>query len=97
MTYSPYLKWTIAGLIGLIIFGNHYARDTLGALEKQIELDLHETPKQYALLNSFYFLPNIITPFIGGVVAQRLGASKCLILSLVLTVFGHIVFIYGAL
>jgi MFS family permease len=95
MKKSPYLRWVIASFIGLIIFGNHYVRDTVGALEKQIENDLNISSKQYALLNSLYFIPNIVTPIIGGIFAQRIGPSLCLIISLFITTIGNCIFVYG--
>ena len=95
MKKSPYLRWAIASFIGFIIFGNHYVRDTVGALEKQIENDLNISSKQYALLNSLYFIPNIVTPIIGGIFAQRIGPSLCLIISLFITTIGNCIFVYG--
>lgn len=73
------LKWMIPICIGSIIFGNHYARDTVGALEKQIEMEFGLTTPDYATLNSLFFVPNMITPFIAGVVTKKLKPSLCLI------------------
>ncbi len=55
----------LAVFMGLIMFSNHYVRDSVGALEKQLEEKIL-SPHQYALLNLFYFFPNMITPLIAG-------------------------------
>ena len=34
------LKWTLAFCVSFVVLSNHYARDTIGALEKQMEHDL---------------------------------------------------------
>ena len=33
-------KWMIAFCVSVVVLSNHYARDTIGALEKQMENDL---------------------------------------------------------
>ena len=88
-------RWAIACLSGCIIFGNHYARDCVGALEKQMESDGIVTPDQYAALNSLYFFPNIITPLLAGVIAQRIGPSRALLISVCIAAIGHLCFSLG--
>lgn len=48
-------------------FGNHYARDSLGALELQMETDLGITSEQFATINSIYFIPSIFAPVLAGI------------------------------
>lgn len=88
-------RWFIAGLIGLIVFSNHYYRDSVGALEIQLENDTGLSPKQYATLNSIYFLPNILAPLFAGVIAQKYGASNTLIASIAFSCIGYIIFVVG--
>lgn len=76
------LKYMALSGIGIIIFGNHYARDVVGALEKQMESDIPMTSQQYANLNSLFFIPNTISPFIAGAIVELLGGpTKTLIYS----------------
>jgi hypothetical protein len=76
----PAWRFVIPFLTSLLIFVNHYCRDSVGALEKQMEDHVGITEAQYASLNSLYFLPNIITPLLVGTAAHKLGgAPQCLV------------------
>ena len=89
-------RWTITLLLGLAICANHYTRDSIGALEIQFEEDLYSvSPSRYSELNSLYFTPNILTPLIGGYLAQRYGNGKCLIFSQILSSLGNVIFCVG--
>jgi MFS family permease len=89
------IGWLLPLFVALIVFGNHYARDAVGALEKQIENNVGLTTAQYGLLNSLFFLPNIITPIIAGALTNRLGAAWCLFYSAVIGATGHLTFALG--
>ena len=58
-------------LVGFLILSNHYCRDTIGTLQKQLMADIPMESHQYALLNTFYFLPNIFLPLIAGVFLKK--------------------------
>ena len=88
-------RWFIAGLIGLIVFANHYCRDSVGALEIQLENDSGLSSEQYATLNSLFFLPNIFAPLFAGILAQRYGASNTLIGSVAFACIGYVIFFVG--
>lgn len=94
--YRPYWRWLIPIWIGLIMFANHYPRDVVGALEKQLEARL-VTPAEYAFMNSLYFLPNIITPLIAGHFIDRLGGiSSSFVMFTSIGALGHALFALGA-
>lgn len=83
-------------MAGLICFGNHYIRDSVGALEKQLEQDMHITTEDYALLNSLFFIPNIFTPVIAGILCKYLGGpAKSILISVTIANIGHFLFCYG--
>ncbi len=83
-------------MVGLLLFGNHYNRDTPGALEKPLEEDLHFSSQDYSTLNSLYFVPNIITPFFAGMFIEKLGGiSFCFLLSTIIASIGHLAFALG--
>jgi len=68
----------LAILIAWVLFANHWARDSLGALELPLESPsdgYRLSPKEYNGLSTAYFLPNCIVPLIGGVLAQRGNAG----------------------
>ena len=70
------LRWVLAGCVACMIFGNHYSRDSVGALEKQMETDLDLTPMEYSSFQTVYFLPNVIMPLVGGAISHKFGAAR---------------------
>lgn len=93
---SSCMRYLIAVLVGLIIFGNHYVRDSPGALEKQIEDELRFTAHDYSILNALYFFPNIATPLLAGIFIKQLGGiPKAFLLSVMVVSVGHLVFGLG--
>ena len=94
--HKPGWRWIIPFLTSSLIFVNHYCRDSVGALEKQLESEVGITASQYGTLNALYFLPNIITPLLVGTAADKLGgAPTCLVLAVITASFGHILFAFA--
>ena len=91
---SSILKWTIAFAIASIVFVNHYCRDSVGALEVQLE-DSILTVHEYHLLNSLFFIPNVFMPLVGGLLSMRLGAVHVLIICTFISAMGICLFTYG--
>ena len=88
-------RWALLALLLLVLFFNHWARDSVGALETKIEADvpaggLGLTVAQYNRLTSAYFLPNVVAPLVAGVAAQRIGASNMLVVCLAVSLAGGI-------
>jgi MFS family permease len=81
--------------VGFIMFGNHYVRDSLGALEKQFESHLGYTTQEYANLNALYFFPNIITPLLAGMVLDKIGVSRSFLYAVLIASVGHLFFALG--
>mmetsp|Transcript_12175 Transcript_12175/g.27169 ORF Transcript_12175/g.27169 Transcript_12175/m.27169 type:complete len:183 (-) Transcript_12175:88-636(-) len=80
-----------------VMFMNHYLRDTVGALEKQMETDLGLKPSQYDMLNSLFFMPNIIAPLFTGSLCDTFGRpSRFLLFCALLGAFGNLLFVLGA-
>ena len=89
-------RWAIVFLAGLTMCGSHYARDAVGALERQMETDLDITSDQYKMINSVYFIPSIFAPILAGIFTVYLGgAEKCLLYSVMSSSVGHIIFSLG--
>ena len=94
-------RWALLALLLLVLFFNHWARDSVGALETKIEADvpaggLGLTVAQYNRLTSAYFLPNVVAPLLAGVAAQRIGASNMLVVCLAVSLAGGIALALGA-
>lgn len=90
---EKYLRWLVALCIAQIMFNNHYTRDSVGALEKQLEAHMHISPHTYMDLNALYFIPNIITPLFAGLLIDYLGGTAlCLIYSTSIASMGYVIF-----
>lgn len=89
------IKWSVPLLIAVQLSTNHYVRDAVGALERQLEDELI-TPHDYSLLNAFYFFPNIITPLLAGIFVEKIGGVVSgYIYSLLISLIGHLIFSLG--
>ncbi len=76
---------------------NHYTRDTVGALEKQMEVDLGLSPAQYSTLNSLYFMPNIIAPLFIGILSEKSGRPATFLLyTAIVGAIGNVIFVLAA-
>jgi len=74
-------RWLLAVCVLLNLFCNHWARDSLGALEVALEsAPLELSVAQYNTLTTGYFVPNIIVPLLAGGIAQRFGPANALLL-----------------
>ena len=94
--HSSRSRWLTVFLAGYIMCGSHYARDAVGALERQIETDLSITADQYATINSVYFIPSIFAPILAGIFTNYLGgASNCLLYAVISSSVGHFIFSLG--
>lgn len=92
---KPCYRWLMPCCIGMVMFCNHYVRDSVGALEKELEATLFSA-QQYTLLNGIYFLPNVLTPVIIGVFTEKLGGpSICFLYSAIIAAGGDIIFGLG--
>lgn len=85
----PSQRWILAGCVCWVLFVNHYARDVTGALEREIENDVDISVAQYQTLNSAYFAPNLVAPFVSGLIAQWIGAPRMLVISAAVAILGH--------
>ena len=79
--------------VAFFVFANHYARDTIAGLAKQL-IDLNiVSANTYSALNSLFFLPNIISSLIISAFVSKIGIGKCIITALVIAATGIFYFI----
>jgi MFS family permease len=89
---SARTRWLIAGCMILLLSSNHWARDSLGALE--VPLEDRNGPfglsiVQYNALTTGYFVPNIVVPLLAGGFAQRFGAANAIVLFCLFAALGN--------
>ncbi|MFQ5926155.1 MAG: MFS transporter [Terriglobia bacterium] len=62
--------------VGLMLVGNYFAYDSIGALAPLIIEDMQIGREQIGMMYSFYSWPNVVMVFIGGFLIDRFGTRK---------------------
>ncbi|KAJ3125555.1 hypothetical protein HK098_000174 [Nowakowskiella sp. JEL0407] len=93
------LRWLILVLSCLLLFGNYYAYDNPAALNIPLQQHLNHPYDQYQFelnaLYSIYSLPNMILPFVGGQLVDRMDPKKVLLFFSVIVCLGQTIFAIG--
>eukprot|EP01084_Bolivina_argentea_P009982 18627_1 len=74
------------------MFGTYYCYDNPAAVSEEIKTNYNLSSTKYNVLYSIYSLPNIILPFFGGLLCDKIGAQYSLLLFLSLTTIGQLIF-----
>ena len=89
--YPPaILRWIVLIFISLAMFGNYYIYDCISPLADVLKAQLHFTDANLGLLQGIYSIPNIFMVLIGGIIIDKIGTKKAVL------IFACLVFI-GAL
>jgi len=78
-TLSPppgWFRWLVLILISLAMFGNYYIYDSISPLADVLKAQLGYSDSEIGLLNAIYSFPNIIMVLIGGLIIDRIGTRK---------------------
>ncbi|ETW06152.1 hypothetical protein, variant [Aphanomyces invadans] len=94
------VRWLILFLSCTLMIGNYYCFDNPAALKSQLQQHFNNLPADryeflYNLLYTLYSIPNIILPFCGGFLVDRLGARVTLLLFAGIITTGQVVFAIG--
>jgi MFS family permease len=81
-------RWLVLIFVSLAMFGNYYVYDALSPLADVLKQQLGFTDSNIGLLQAIYSFPNIFTVLIGGVIIDRIGLRKSLMIFGVLCVVG---------
>jgi len=73
---STKLRWLALALACFNCFGSSFCYDLPQPLQDMLIKDLRISTIKYDLLYSVYSMPNIILPFFGGIIIDRLGLGK---------------------
>lgn len=91
-------RWAILVLGCLMMVGSYYCFDIPAALKTQID-DYMGDPSDYeisfGLFYTLYSAPNVILPFFGGYLVDRIGVRMCLLLFSSLITLGQVIFSLG--
>lgn len=88
-------RWYSLGLITFMMTGPYYAYDNPAELEDQIETLFDISQSKYSLLYSFYALPNMVLPILGGMAIDKVGKDIGLVVCTFLISAGTIIISLG--
>jgi MFS family permease len=77
---SKLYRWLVLLWLSITMFGNYYFYDALEPLADVLQKQLHFTDQNIGLLNSFYSIAPIATVLIGGILIDRLGVRRALLI-----------------
>ncbi len=76
---SAAYRWLVLAVISIAQGGNYYIYDSINALEGIFKDQLHFTAAQFGWLNTSYSIAALLTLLAGGIVIDRFGARRALI------------------
>src|ERR1700730_9023748 len=85
---SPLYRWVVLLFVSLAMFGSYYAYDALSPLADLLKEQLGFSDSNIGMLQAIYSFPNIFTVVLGGLIIDRLGLRKSLLIFGVLCVLG---------
>eukprot|EP01084_Bolivina_argentea_P035628 66062_1 len=90
-------RWIVLFVSCWAMFGVYYCYDNPTALSYEIKSKYNLSSTKYNILYSAYSLPNIILPFFGGLLCDKIGSQYSLLVFLLLTTFGQLIFAISTL
>jgi MFS family permease len=75
-----WFRWLMLMFISLAMFGNYYIYDSISPLADLLKAQLGYSDTEIGLLNAIYSFPNILMVLIGGILIDRIGTRKSVIL-----------------
>jgi MFS family permease len=82
------LRWLVLLFISLGMFGNYYIYDSISPLADLLAEQLNFTNENIGLLQGIYSFPNIIMVLIGGIIIDRIGTKKSVMIFTLLVAAG---------
>src|SRR5271166_1203119 len=87
---SQLYRWLVLIFVSLAMFGNYYVYDSINPLERIFLEQLGFSASMFGWLNASYSVAAVLTLLIGGILIDRFGIKKSLLLFSALIVFGAI-------
>lgn len=83
-----YFRWTVLIFVSVAMAGNYYIYDSINALERIFIDHLGFSATQFGWLNASYSVAAVATLLIGGIIIDRIGTKKALLVFAVLCLLG---------
>jgi len=84
-------RWAVLFVISAAMFGNYYIYDAISPLADVLKSQLGFSDSQIGLLNAIYSFPNILMVLIGGLIIDRIGTRKSVLIFTTLIALGAII------
>jgi MFS family permease len=88
-------KWLMLGLAALTIMGSYYTYDSIAPVAGMLRDQRGFTQSQIGLLNAVFNLPNIALALIGGILIDRIGAAKAILIAAFICTIGAVLTAIG--
>lgn len=95
MTKTATPPWLILCLASIAIAGNYYAYDAIGPVADLLRRERGLSQTDIGLLNAVFSLPNIPLALVGGLIIDRVGASKAAFGAAILCFLGSVLTAVG--
>jgi MFS family permease len=88
---SKFYRWAVLVFVSLAMFGNYYVYDCIAPIADLLAKQLGFSESNIGLLQAIYSIPNVFLVLVGGVIVDRAGVRKAILL------FGSICLVGAAL
>lgn len=85
---EEHVKWIMLALAALTIMGSYYTYDSIAPVAGLLRDERGFTQSQIGLLNAVFNLPNIALALIGGILIDRIGAAKAILIAAIICTIG---------
>ena len=82
------IKWLILALAALTIMGSYYTYDSIAPVAGLLRDQRGFSQSQIGLLNAVFNLPNIALALLGGILIDRIGAARAILIAAVICTIG---------
>ena len=88
---SRFFRWLVLVFISLGMFGNYYVYDCISPMADILKEQLRFSDANIGMLQAIYSIPNIFMVLLGGLLIDRIGSRKAMLL------FGALCFVGAAI
>ena len=92
---SEHTKWVMLALAAFTIMGSYYTYDSIAPVAGLLRDERGLSQSQIGLLNAVFNLPNIALALIGGIIIDRIGAAKAILIAASICTIGAVLTAVG--
>ena len=85
------VRWGVLIVMSMTMFGNYYIYDSISPLADVLKSQLGFSDANIGLMNAMYSFPNFIMVLIGGIIIDRIGTKKAVIIFTSLCFLGALI------